>query len=410
MSPLAAAESLSVTALKSVGSVTRLVDGARSPLNLGSALNAGTELQTSSDARAQLGWAGVPTLDLGSDSSLLLHSGDSTVLRLRLLQGALHVDTRSTAAHAVRDVRLNIADLRLRVTNAHAWAQQTEGGGQICLISGRISVQFPTRADDLDIPGQCLRRSGLETHWVMVPTEVLTERVALTQIGEPAVAIKPTVQSPPTSAAPAPVTIVAPAPAVLPSPPAVTGPVPGAEPPGANVPVIVLAAPSPPAVVTDVAPASARMAPVEPMPAAVPETPANIAELKGPEPADAPPILGPVEPASAPEVDVVLATLEAADSASASNDEADAVQPMAEGDERRWSVVFASMSEQAAAAQEATRLRALGLKAEAREYRVGSRHGFRVGVGRFGSREEADAAMNGLLDVHPQLSAWLARY
>ncbi|MGQ0529264.1 MAG: FecR domain-containing protein [Panacagrimonas sp.] len=422
-SPLSWAEPLSVTAQRSVGSATTLVDGARAPLTQGRALQAGTELQTAADARAQLSFAGKPTLDLGANSSLLLHSGDASVLRLRLLQGALHVDAQPGAA-AARDIRLNIADLRLRVMNAQAWVQQTESGGQVCLISGRISVQFPTRADELDIPGQCLRRAGVETHWVIVPIEVLTERVALTQISAPAIAARPaTDAAAPTSIPSAPITpaaaplvaVVAPQPAPPIPTPAPTPPVTAAsaESPvlaAPKVPVIVLAPPAAEPVM-DAAPAAARTASVEAATATVPELPAeptaesvvvSVAEIPQAEP--------PAEPASAPEVEIVLATLDAADSSLAADDEADAVQPMAQGDERRWSVVFASMSEAGAAAQEAARLQALGLKAEAREYRVGSRHGFRVGVGRFASREEADAAMNGLLDVHPQLSAWLARY
>lgn len=421
-SSLAWAAPLSVTAQRSIGSVTALVDGARAPLTQGRSLSAGTELQTSGNARAQLNFAGQPTLDLGSASSLLLHSGDASVLRLRLLQGALHVDARPTAAGAARDIRLNIADLRLRVMNAQAWVQQTEAGGQVCLISGRISVQFPTRSDDLDIPGQCLRRAGVETHWVVVPLEVLTERVALTQVGAPALGLKPVAEPTsassirPAPAAPvaAPIVAVAAPPPPPPSSPAVA-PVmakpsaESAELAAPKVPVIVLAGPVPEPVM-DTAPPAAKSAPIEAAAATEPEVPTeptagtvvvSVAEI----PEEALP-----EPASAPEVEVVLATLDAADSSSAADDEADAVQPMAQGDERRWSVVFASMSEAGAAAQEAARLQALGLKAEAREYRVGSRHGFRVGVGRFASREEADAAMNGLLDVHPQLSAWLARY
>ena len=79
-------------------------------------------------------------------------------------------------------------------------------------------------------------------------------------------------------------------------------------------------------------------------------------------------------------------------------------------DGRRWSVVLASMSTRDAAVSEVTRLRSLGLLVNSRPYQVGDRRGYRVGLGRYPTREQADDAMRGLKRVRPGIPAWVAKY
>lgn len=79
-------------------------------------------------------------------------------------------------------------------------------------------------------------------------------------------------------------------------------------------------------------------------------------------------------------------------------------------DLRRWSLVLASFPERDAAEQEAARLRAPGIEPEVREYANGDRRGFRVGIGRYDSRDQAEAARAMFNKVHPKRMAWVARY
>ena len=84
--------------------------------------------------------------------------------------------------------------------------------------------------------------------------------------------------------------------------------------------------------------------------------------------------------------------------------------PPAAYDDRRWSVVLASMSTRDAAVSEVARLRSLGLLVSLRPYRVGDRSGYRIGLGRYPTREQADDAMLELQRVRPGIPAWVARY
>ncbi len=79
-------------------------------------------------------------------------------------------------------------------------------------------------------------------------------------------------------------------------------------------------------------------------------------------------------------------------------------------DVRRWRVVLGSMPEAEKAEMEAERLNARGWAVEAREYRVGDRHGYRIGFGEFLAREEAQKALDEFLVQYPEAPAWLAKY
>lgn len=86
-----------------------------------------------------------------------------------------------------------------------------------------------------------------------------------------------------------------------------------------------------------------------------------------------------------------------------------AAEPIAD-DGRRWSVVLASFPLREPADKEVSRFKAMGFEAETREYRVGARHGFRVGVGRYTSRDEADMALAKMVALNPEIVGWLAKY
>lgn len=560
----------------------------------GANIEAGTRVRTAPAGRAELSLLGAPSMWLSADTEVQLHDADAGVLKARLTRGTASIDTRALKGGKARDVRVNLGELRLRVASAQAWIEQSDAASQVCLLAGAIDVQVLDRAHRLDLPGQCLRRSGITSQWSMVPRELLGERVAMTEVVDPGAVAAPVVQvarpaepitptvpqvvrapavSPPApQPAPSPpaVVVVVPPPVapVLPPPEVVVAPTPAATippppemvavaPPAAPVPpppppAAAIAAPpaapvlSPPvAVLPPPAPLAPRPAPVAETIAADPEKPPIIASIIAPPagplvadtlpdrviaavratpmvlvdnpvpepfappavvprlepvtsselpaaipaqrqetvvvgdgdslPASEPVMQAPIQklvaapaPASAAPVevprqetvvvgdgDMLLASepalraplhvpepvsppdqepvqtlvaapapppepepaapvdapvQEVALAATANSLETPVVEAPLPDDGRRWSVVLASMGERAAADQEAERFRGLGFEAVAREYRNGARHGFRVGIGRFASREEADLALTALKSEHPQLAAWLARY
>lgn len=131
-----------------------------------------------------------------------------------------------------------------------------------------------------------------------------------------------------------------------------------------------------------------------------------------------------VEDATAPTVAAVLASIPAeqpdfeirqdaeiaADEAAAAALAVAATAEPIPDDGRRWSIVLASFPLREPADKEVSRFKLMGLEAEAREYRVGARHGFRVGLGRYASREEADTALTKLSRLNPEIVGWLAKY
>ena len=82
----------------------------------------------------------------------------------------------------------------------------------------------------------------------------------------------------------------------------------------------------------------------------------------------------------------------------------------ATGDDRRWSIVVASMDELAKAEEEVARLREKGLDVHARPFKTDQREGYRIGIGRYAEKSMAEAALKAILAERPLLSAWLARY
>lgn len=78
--------------------------------------------------------------------------------KLRLLAGALRVDSRAANGKLAQDVRLNVGSLKSRIYGADAWAANTAEGDTLCLIAGSVSVQTGSGDERLDAPGSCLRR------------------------------------------------------------------------------------------------------------------------------------------------------------------------------------------------------------------------------------------------------------
>lgn len=280
---------LPVQITKFEGEVVQVAGSAHSGIALGKSLEAGTEIRTGKDGRAELSLHGDPTLALGNGVQLLVHSLDQRVLRLRIASGAVRVDTRAAKGGKSRDVRLNVGDLRVRVANADAWTELGERGGQVCLIAGVVEAQQPSGVARLDTPGQCLRQSGLTSQWSMVPMGVLQERIALLGVREVEVALPA-----PAAPAPAPVAVTPEIKIVpLPVPPAVeTTPAP-AEQAGVRTPAAVelVEIPPPPAPPKlETAPAAAAMTQV------ALAAPAEVVEVPPPP---APAVLDPAPAAAA---------------------------------------------------------------------------------------------------------------
>lgn len=280
----AAAADGSVTVERLLGQAQTIEERSSKDLVQGAVVEAGTRIRTDAKGRVEFSVNGIPTLFVGSDVELLLHSYEPTVVRARLTQGAIRVDARSAPGRRSRDVRLNVGELRVRIADAEAWAQQTPDFTQVCLVSaGVVEVKQGEQLSRIDLQGQCLRVAESTPSWARVPAAVLDERIAQILIARPD---------------------------------------------------------------------------AEPQPA--------------------------VNAASA---------------------------PAATGDDRSWSVVLASVTTQEGADREATRLKAQGvLQAEVRAYRNADRSGFRVGAGRYVSREEADVALTQFKKHYPKLSGWVARY
>jgi len=79
--------------------------------------------------------------------------------KLKLLAGALRVDSRAVNGKPAQDVRLNVGSLKTRLYNADAWAANTAEGDTVCVLAGAVSLQTGGASEErLDAPGRCLRR------------------------------------------------------------------------------------------------------------------------------------------------------------------------------------------------------------------------------------------------------------
>lgn len=318
----------------------------------GQILGAGTRVRAGVDGRVELSVGGSPTLALGNGGELAVDDTIGPTLRMTLARGAVHVDTRAQGSRPRRDLFIQLGEVGLRVNGAEVWAALNNDIAQVCTISGAAEAQLQTRTDRLELSGQCLSRAGLESRWVMVPAEVLSDRTALLHVRvRESVAGKPSLPD-----------LHKNLPTVEPMPPRGILPDAGSPPVAAGPPGVSAAAPAQPSSSASVVvkPAVREL----PLPSAT--TPAAVPEPSAPPPAP--------------------------------------------GGDKHWSVVLASLDTLDAAEIEAARLRRQGLHVEIREYVSGERRGYRVGHGRFDSRADAQAAFESLRHSHPKISGWMANY
>ena len=151
------------------------------------------------------GARGKVALQLGSSGSMTLSSlGDVQVFeakaasgkqpaiaKLKLLAGALRVDSRASKGKPAQDIRLNVGSLKFRLLNSDAWAANTAEGDTLCLMAGAASVQGEGLADErLDQPGSCIRREpdGRISRFVTDNDAVILGAIAATRFEGPAVA------------------------------------------------------------------------------------------------------------------------------------------------------------------------------------------------------------------------------
>ncbi len=100
----------------------------------------------------------------------------------------------------------------------------------------------------------------------------------------------------------------------------------------------------------------------------------------------------------------------ASESVDASDEQGASETATAPDEPKRWSIVLASHDDLESAVVEEERLRAKGLDVQAREYRVGERHGYRIGIGRYETQAQAQEALAELQSLRPTIEGWLARY
>lgn len=104
--------------------------------------------------------------------------------KLKLLAGALRVDSRATNGKPAQDVRLNIGSLKTRLLNADAWGANTAEGDTLCLMAGAASVQTGAATDErLDVVGSCLRREpdGQLSRFAVDADPVIVSAIAATR-------------------------------------------------------------------------------------------------------------------------------------------------------------------------------------------------------------------------------------
>lgn len=104
--------------------------------------------------------------------------------KLKLLAGALRVDSRATNGKPAQDVRLNVGSLKTRLLNADAWGANTAEGDTLCLMAGVASVQTGAATDErLDVVGSCLRREpdGQLSRFAVDADPVIVSAIAATR-------------------------------------------------------------------------------------------------------------------------------------------------------------------------------------------------------------------------------------
>ncbi len=159
-------------------------------------LQAGDEVRTGPDGHIGLTLPAVGQITLGRDSRLGLHSIEAVdpparmnLARLVVHSGSVQLDSRGGRDLPPADIRLNVGTLRIRIFGAAAWIARGENGDEVCLLGGAIEMQGPSGPQRLDDLGSCARAtaSGIA---VLDPQAAgsLSTRLALTAFpGDPAI-------------------------------------------------------------------------------------------------------------------------------------------------------------------------------------------------------------------------------
>lgn len=134
--------------------------GQRRSLGSDLVIQPGDEIITGADGRATLRFDEL-VLTVGADSVLVFANSEEAaggrppVLRLQLQSGVLRVDGRAGRG-GPQDLRLNAADLRMRVLGSDVWIAVDDAQRTVCLIDGAVELQSVQGPQRLDYAGDCL--------------------------------------------------------------------------------------------------------------------------------------------------------------------------------------------------------------------------------------------------------------
>lgn len=177
-------------AVQVMGPTTVQNSGGSTDLAAGRAIAAGDVVSAGARGKVALQLAGSGLMTLSSLGDLQVFDARGAagkqppIAKLKLLAGALRVDTRAVNGRAAQDVRLNIGSLKSRVFNADAWGANTAEGDTLCVMAGAVSVQTDSGDERLDTPGSCLRREpdGQLSRFASADDPVIVGAIAATRL------------------------------------------------------------------------------------------------------------------------------------------------------------------------------------------------------------------------------------
>lgn len=162
-----------------------------SELANGRAIAAGDVVSAGARGKVALQLAGSGLMTLSSLGDLQVFEARAAtgkqppIAKLKLLAGALRVDSRAVNGRPAQDVRLNVGSLKSRVFNADAWGANTAEGDTLCVLAGSLSVQTSSGSDErLDTAGSCLRREpdGQLSRFASASDPVIVGAIAATRL------------------------------------------------------------------------------------------------------------------------------------------------------------------------------------------------------------------------------------
>ncbi len=439
--PALASGELAVSRL--TGTATISHDGKSQPASIKQGLMPGDVIAAGARSRAGLSLGNGGAFTLAGLSELQVFDADKgsaktpALAKLKLLAGAVRVVSNAGTGKLPQDVRLNVGTLKTRIYGSEAWGASTAEGDTVCLISGAIEIQTSSTEplERLSEPGACLRRSpeGKVSKLTAAGDAILPAAIAATAFPPPEplpAPVPPPAMMAKPAAAPVPApkaTTPSPAPAEvakLPEPKPVakaTKPVPAVKviptgPRSDSAVARALATPPP----SGTAPGIARINTPQTAPAVTPppstqgqiliqtpvqtivqSTPASKASGKAVKPTE---IVKPTAMAKAPATAKPMAPKPAEALAMAKPEAPKASKP-ASG--KGWTVVVSSSSNKAAAESRTAALQDQGFVANLRPAQVNGATTYRLTVGEFATREEAQAYSEHTL-AKSGLKGWLS--